>query len=108
MRELKNAIARATVIADNNRISIDDLPERVREIGPISQSVEPVDGALQGDDLPNAEEIDLKAEMSRHEARLIVNALRRADWDRADAAKSLGLPVRTLAHKIQQYGIKRS
>jgi DNA-binding NtrC family response regulator len=99
VRELRNAIERAVVIAQGDRISVEDLPERVRDVEPATQvDIEPV-----GDG-----EINLKSEMQRHEADLILKALRQSDWDRKQAATMLGLPVRTLAHKMQIHGIRKT
>jgi len=87
------------VIAQGDRISIEDLPERVRDTEPTTQvDVEP---ARDG-------EINLKAEMQRHEADLLLKALRQCDWDRKKAAMLLGLPIRTLAHKMQVHGIRKT
>jgi DNA-binding NtrC family response regulator len=102
VRELRNAIERAVVIAQGDRISIEDLPERVREAEPTTQ-------VTQVETEPVREgEINLKAEMQRHEAELILKALRQSDWDRKKAAALLGLPVRTLAHKMQSHGIRKT
>jgi DNA-binding NtrC family response regulator len=43
----------------------------------------------------------------RYEAKLIVQALQKANGNQTEAAKALGLPLRTLVHKIQTYGIKK-
>ena len=51
---------------------------------------------------------DLRARIQDYEARLIVEALRRADWDRVEAARSLALPLRTLARRMKALGIKRA
>jgi len=99
VRELRNAIERAVVIAQGDRISIEDLPERVRDVEPTTQvDVEPARGG----------EINLKTEMQRHEADLILKALGQSDWDRKKAAALLGLPIRTLAHKMQVHGIRKT
>ncbi len=102
VRELRNAVERAVVIAQGDRISIEDLPERVRDVEPTTQ-VTQVETEPEGEG-----EINLKAEMQRHEADLILKALRQSDWDRKKAAVLLGLPVRTLAHKMQVHGIRKT
>jgi DNA-binding NtrC family response regulator len=95
VRELRNAIERAVVIAQEKAITTDDLPERVRDLQPPEPAPEP-----EGD-------IDLKVEVNRYEAKLIVRALDRCKWDRTVAAQTLGIPLRTLSHKMQVYGIKK-
>lgn len=52
--------------------------------------------------------VDLRQELERVERDWIERVLRHADWDRAEAAALLGLPLRTLARKIQALGIDKS
>jgi len=105
VRELRNAIERAVVIAQGERITIEDLPEKVREI---ELSVDKSESGDSGDNsLPGDSEINLKLEMERHEANVILEALRAHGWDRKETASALGLPVRTLAHKMKTHGIKK-
>ncbi|HUU01140.1 MAG TPA: sigma 54-interacting transcriptional regulator [Myxococcota bacterium] len=105
VRELRNAIERAVVIAQGEKITIEDLPEKVREIElPVGQSESEDSG---NNSLPGEGEINLKLEMERHEATLILEALRAHGWDRKETARALGLPVRTLAHKMKTHGIKK-
>jgi DNA-binding NtrC family response regulator len=107
VRELKNAVTRAVVISENNRITIYDLPEAVRELHTQrrEQKQEVPSGRIS---LPPNGDINLKAEISQYEADLILQALHRTNWDRNQAARSLGLPLRTLAYKMQTYGIRRT
>jgi DNA-binding NtrC family response regulator/pSer/pThr/pTyr-binding forkhead associated (FHA) protein len=102
VRELRNAIERAVVIAQGDRISTEDLPERVRDTEPTTQVTQ-----VETEPAPEGE-INLKSEMQRHEADLILKALRQSDWDRKKAAALLGLPIRTLAHKMQAHGIRKT
>ena len=50
---------------------------------------------------------DLKASLQQYEAGLIRGALERAGWNRTEAAAALGLPVRTLSHKMKKLGVER-
>jgi DNA-binding NtrC family response regulator len=107
IRELRNTIERAVVIAQGSMIEVADLPERVRRLEPSSRGLDVHDASgLKecDDDLP--EVMNLKAEVQRYEALLIEKVLKRVDWDRKAAANSLGLPLRTLAHKILLYDLK--
>ncbi len=105
VRELRNAIERAVVLAEQGSISIDDLPEKIRAI---DEGVNSTDMPL-ATARPRANEAiaNLKSEMQRYECGLILTALEQNDWNRSAAAHSLGIPLRTLAHKIQLHGIKR-
>lgn len=104
VRELRNTIERAVVIAQGEHITTDDLPERLRRLAR-RVVVRPVEESDAGEELICP--INLKAEVQQYEAQVIVKALNSVDWDRKLAARNLGLPVRTLGHKIQVYGIKR-
>ena len=60
-------------------------------------------------DLPAVEEIrDLKAAAQAFEAAIIRERLRQYAGNRAQAAESLGLPKRTLAHKCLKYQVTES
>ena len=50
---------------------------------------------------------DLKTQVQRYEAELIVAALKRCNWNQTEAAKRLRMPRRTLVHKIKHHGIRR-
>ncbi len=106
VRELRNAIERAVVIAAGDTIVTDDLPDTLRGpdcAGPVTAEPDgdtPCSAAL-------ADEINLRSEVQRYEMELILRALDGADGDRNLAARRLGLPVRTLAHKLKKFGITR-
>jgi two-component system, NtrC family, response regulator AtoC len=106
VRELRNAIERAVVIAYDETITVDELPEPVRELaapGPPEVAV-PTTGE-QGDDTAAA--VNLKEELGRVEADLIIAALRGNGWNREDAARALGVSLRTLARRMAAHGIRR-
>jgi len=99
VRELRNAVERAVVIAQGERIGVEDLPEKVCDDGQES----PAEIETEEDS-----DINLKNELNRYEADLILKALRQCAWDRNQAAIALGLPVRTLAHKMRAHGIRKT
>ncbi|WP_438013900.1 sigma 54-interacting transcriptional regulator [Sorangium sp. So ce315] len=114
-RELRNAIERAVVIAEGEWITEHDLPERVRaaQVAPAPPGDEPAQG---GEPAPGGEDagaemsdgVDgLKARLQRYEAEVIVAALRRTGWNQTEAARALGIPLRTLVHKLKALGIKK-
>ncbi|WP_437284295.1 sigma 54-interacting transcriptional regulator [Sorangium sp. So ce406] len=108
-RELRNAIERAVVIAEGEWISEHDLPERVRaaQIAPAPPADEPArEGEEVGAEMSEGAD-GLKARLLRHEAEVIVAALRKAGWNQTEAARALGIPLRTLVHKLKALGIKK-
>ena len=105
VRELRNAIERAVVIALDEEIGVDDLPGPIRALAPAATEDDPTGAEEPSQDgtLGN-----LRAEVERLEAEMILDALRHTSWDRKRAAASLGLPVRTMARKMKSYGLKRA
>ena len=101
VRELRNVIERAVVIAAGEVITVDDLPDKIRRV----DLPPPVDPDLPVE--PDRSEGTLKERLAEVEARFILEALEAADWDRQRAAAALGLPLRTLAHKMQLHDIRR-
>ncbi len=101
VRELRNAIERAVVLAEGNAITPADLTDRITGGSMRAQTVDPE--AAESGDMP----ADHKEHLKRYEAQLILKALHKHNGNQTEAAKALGLPLRTLVHKIQTYGIKK-
>ncbi len=98
VRELRNAMERAAVLARGDEILPGDLPDGLRAGGaPPTAAAAP----------PDSEET-LKEQVRRFEAELVLDALRACGWRRKEAAARLGLPLRTLAHRMKVLGIKRA
>jgi DNA-binding NtrC family response regulator/tetratricopeptide (TPR) repeat protein len=77
------------------------------------------DGCVRREDLPQAvrtdrvaqrtragENLDLQSSLNRHERELILDALQRADYERAGAARLLGIGRNTLYEKMRKLGIR--
>jgi DNA-binding NtrC family response regulator len=96
VRQLKNVIERAVAICAGNFIEVEDLPEQVLALP--DPRVEPPTGAGSGfRSLPDR--------VREFEAGLIREALERAHGNQAQAARILGVPRRTLAHKAHVLGV---
>ena len=96
VRELRNAIDRAVVIAAGPQIRPDELPPKV-QTGRATED----DGAG-----PPSERVDMRVRMERHEAQEILDMLAKTGGNRAEAARRLGMSRRTLFHKIKTMGLK--
>ncbi len=95
VRQLESAIERAILLAENDLITVEDLPLEVRqEARPASDG-----GAFK---LPS-EGISFED----FERSLIVQAMERTDYNITKAAKLLGLTFRTLQYRLEKFGIKR-
>src|SRR5258706_8961258 len=96
VREVRNAIERAVVLAEGKAITLVDLTDRVR--GGVRA---PVDAGVP--DAPG----DYRQHVRNYETELILKALHKANGNQTEAARALNLPLRTLVHKIQTYNIKK-
>ncbi|MCA9530256.1 MAG: sigma-54-dependent Fis family transcriptional regulator [Myxococcales bacterium] len=94
VRELENVIERAVVLADGDRIRVDDLPERLRE------PVDPIQTML------DSGELSIKKTARFMEETLIRRALDKTGGNRTAAAKLLEISHRALLYKIKDYGLK--
>ncbi|MFO0559643.1 MAG: sigma 54-interacting transcriptional regulator [Polyangiales bacterium] len=129
IRELRNCVQRAALVANGPVIVLDDLTERVRtgERAPSSPpSAAVMNGTLPPPGLvpsgvgpsslavPSAppSELDegegLRKALEKHEIKLITEALAKAGGSTSGAAAILQIPIRTLTHKINALGIKKS
>jgi DNA-binding NtrC family response regulator len=94
VRQLESAIERAILLAENDKITLEDLPTEVRQdVGPASE------GAFK---LP-AEGINFEDV----ERNLITQAMEQTDYNITKAAKLLGLTFRTLQYRLEKFGIKK-
>ena len=93
VRELENTIERAMVLCETNRITSQDLPERVRE------ARDPVQMQLASG------ELSVKKTMRVIEETLIRRALQKTKGNRTRAAEVLEISHRALLYKIKDYHI---
>jgi DNA-binding NtrC family response regulator len=109
VRELRNAVDQAVVIAKGAIVTLADLPIHLRSPGesrPPASSAPVADDGLDSALPPTGESVNLRASLDEYEARLIRETLEACSYRRADAAKQLGIPLRTLARRIKLLGIK--
>ncbi|HEU0031956.1 MAG TPA: sigma 54-interacting transcriptional regulator [Kofleriaceae bacterium] len=102
VRELRNAIERAVVLAEGKAIRLEDLTDRIRG-GAKPPATEGELPALGSAEVPS----DYREHLRKYESDLILRALHKHNGNQTEAARALGLPLRTLVHKIQTYGIKK-
>src|SRR5262249_36302263 len=97
VRELRNAIERATVLAAGGPIDVQHLPELSAghahaEGG--SRKAEPIEG-------------DLKEELQSIEKKRILEALERSAGNQSKPAERLGVSRRTLVKRLDAYNVAR-
>jgi DNA-binding NtrC family response regulator len=97
VRELENLMERAVLLAGGETITADDL---LLEDGPVSAEHPPPTHPAASEPLPGP--------LREAERRLILRALDHTDGNRTHAAKVLGISIRTLRNKLNEYQEKSS
>ncbi len=94
VRELRNMIERAIVLASGPLITVEDLP--------------PLGGNRVSDDSYVAEmmELPLEQAVASLERRMILRALARASGNKAEAARILGIHRQRLYSKLKELGVE--
>ena len=90
VRELRNVIEGMIVLAEGDRLEVDDLPDRIRGGTAI---VPAMPTSLAGLSMTDMEKLH------------IANTLKLTDGNREKAAKVLGIASRTLYRKLKEYGL---
>jgi two-component system response regulator AtoC len=97
IRELENVVERSMVLANEERIGFDDLPEIVRD---------PKATLRMTSDNLSSDELSIKKRTWELEKTLIARALEVTGGNRTRAAELLDLSYRALLYKIRDYGLE--
>lgn len=97
VRELENVIERSLVLAEGENVTVENLPESVRE--PQQVPLHPSSTTLSRDNL------SIKRHTAALEKRLISRALDITDGNRTKAADLVDLSYRALLYKIKDYDL---
>ena len=100
VRELKNLIERACILATGDRIRAEDF---VLGTGDSQPDAEPEPARAWLASLPPR--VDLRATLEQIERDLIVRALEAAGGVQAEAARSLGISRSDMAYKLRKYDL---
>lgn len=94
IRQLENLLERLVLLSRNDEVTSADLPENLRDRP-----------SLEGSNIPvETEGMSLEAV----ERELIVQALRKFNWNQTRAARHLDISRKTLMYRIAKYGIEKS
>ena len=94
VRELKNAIERAAILAEDNIIRTENLPQNL-----IANS-----DSFSGINGHHSEE-NLSEHLAVYEKQIIINALKKNSFNKSRTANMLGISRKTLYNKIEKHGI---
>jgi two-component system response regulator PilR (NtrC family) len=97
VRELENIIERAVTLETGNRVSRKSLPE-------LATRPKKSDSALASGEFP-PDGLDLERVVGDFERELLVKALDRAHGVRKDAARLLGVSMRSLRYRLAKLGV---
>jgi DNA-binding NtrC family response regulator len=96
VRELENVLKRLTILCEGPVVSMEDLPENIRDVSGSSHMDEEV---ILGD------ELNLNEAVQDYEKRIILEALEKTNWVKSKAAKLLNINRTTLVAKIKKQNI---
>jgi sigma-54 specific flagellar transcriptional regulator A len=99
VRALENAIERAVLMAQTDRVELEDLPPRVQQ-GP--------NGSLAAPSALPEGGIDLRSAIEDYENNLIKQALERTGWNKNQAARLLGINRTTLVEMVKRKRLLRA
>jgi DNA-binding NtrC family response regulator len=89
VRELENVIERAVVLCRGDALTVDDLPDNIRNASAST---------------PSALSVSVGTPLDEVERRLIRETLRHAGGDKSVAAQLLGISTRTIYRKLAEMG----
>jgi two-component system, NtrC family, response regulator AtoC len=95
VREMENVIDRATILADEGRITTADLPPQIAAVAPPSASGEAA--PVSGD--------GLREQVRRFECSVITKTIAEHNGDRRAAAQKLGIGLSSLYRKLEEYEV---
>ncbi len=105
VRQLRNCLERAVLLANDGRITTKELPPEVTQSGapfiPVIAAARPADSAdaQAGEGAP--------ASLREVERQQILAALEQTGWHRAKAAEILGISPSTLYRRLRDYNLDR-
>ena len=94
IRQLENVLERTVMLAKNEEISIEDLPEEIR------RSTKKTGAA-------RSESLGLDPNLETMEKAYIYYTLHQTGWNKSKAAKILGIDLSTLYRKIDRYSLPK-
>nr|WP_250428789.1 sigma-54 dependent transcriptional regulator [Pontibacter ruber] len=101
LRELKNVVKRAVLLAKTNLVTLDDLPYEIANYTP-----EPAVNGAQHEAQEVIPVTDLRSAAERGEKELILSMLEKVKYNKSKAARLLNIDRKTLYNKMRLYNIE--
>jgi DNA-binding NtrC family response regulator len=98
VRELENVVERAVVLATDQAVPIDVLPDALLQANGIRLH--------RGEGTPLPADASLFEIVNDYERRVIVERLEQSNWSQTEAAEALHVPLSTLNQKIKRLDIR--
>ena len=105
VRQLRNCLERAVLLANDSRITLNELPPEVvrRAARPVPVMVTPQQPAVEG----AAQAAETPASLREVERQQILAALEQTGWHRGKTAEILGISPSTLYRRLRDYNLDR-
>ncbi|WP_276498570.1 sigma-54-dependent transcriptional regulator [Pontibacter litorisediminis] len=102
LRELKNVVKRAVLLAKSEFVTLQELPHEIVSYTPAPQQPAAVSYTSAADPM----ETDLKSINERNEREMILAMLERVKYNKSKAARLLNIDRKTLYNKLKLYNIE--
>ncbi len=113
VRQLRNCLERAVLLANDNRITLNELPPEVARPTvsaasmPLMTSAPQNNPATAGSNAANSTNAQTPASLREVERQQILSALEQTNWHRGKTAEVLGISPSTLYRRLRDYGLDR-
>jgi DNA-binding NtrC family response regulator len=109
VRQLKNCLERAVILANDNRITVNELPPEVVRptTAPFSSTPLANGESSTQDNYATAPAPSSSASLRDVERQQILSALEQTGWHRGKAAEILGISPSTLYRRLRDYNLER-
>jgi DNA-binding NtrC family response regulator len=104
VRELRNAVERSLVLSRGDEITVNDLPEEVRERKPLTSAAADESGSA---DKAYLTESDFREARRKFEIVYLKRKLEEHRWNVSKTAAVVGLHRQSLQEKLRELGIQR-
>ena len=100
VRELENTIERAVTLGQDDYLTVNDLPQRVRE----AERGHLLSGNYELHEIPD-QGLPMEDLLEAYESHLLTMALKKTNGKKKEAAKLLGLSFRSFRYRVAKLGI---